>query len=388
MKNGCRELKIEAILEQELYTSPPLMPVIVARMVGPKQDITRVFKLTKDIASTAELRHLRRVRDTDDGGMECIVCSLKANDLKQAELDPHDSPKRQLKYEERLKEIENLFKSDNVLKDFRVAFVPSEAPRTEHQLTSCQKIWPCKYAKSNYLIKCIEGSVFDRAERLVVEIIANELLKHIESSQTSAAHTSGAVIFRYAKVYGVGLSCRKTIQENPTKHSAMLAIDSVAKNAGSGHWKPANKTKNTTSPEESELKSELETDSEPEQLLLDLIQKQLDKHQSELADHKIEADFLPYLCTNYDVIITEEPCMMCTMGLVQSRIRRLFYLNSRTSRAGDDSNHSNADNDATNNRCPHGLFGVCFPDQAIEKFLVHRDKNLNHRFEAWRLKLT
>ena len=380
MKNGYRGLKIEAILEQELFSGPPLMPVIVAKLTGPRQDITRVFKLTKDIASRAELKHLRRVRDTNDGEIECIVCSLDSKDHhKLAESDQHDMQMLQQTHKDKLRDIEGIFKSDDILRDFRIALVPSEAPRTEHQLKSCQQIWPCKYAKSNYLIKCIEGSVFDQAERLVVEIIANELLKHIETlSQTGRAHTSGAVIFRYAQVYGVGLSCCKTIRENPTKHSAMLAIDSVAKNAGSGHWKSTDKT--------------ITPETEPEQVLKNLIQNQLDARQSELADHKMETDFLPYLCTNYDVIITEEPCMMCAMGLVQSRIRRLFYLDSRSSRVSIEDNRIDADTndktDTTNNRCPRGVVSVCFPDQAIEKFLVHRDKSLNHRFEAWRLKLT
>lgn len=33
----------------------------------------------------------------------------------------------------------------------------------------------------------------------------------------------------------------------------------------------------------------------------------------------------PYLCTDYDVYVTREPCVMCAMALVHSRARRVFY---------------------------------------------------------------
>ena len=33
----------------------------------------------------------------------------------------------------------------------------------------------------------------------------------------------------------------------------------------------------------------------------------------------------PYLCTNCDVVITREPCIMCSMCLLHSRVRRVVY---------------------------------------------------------------
>jgi len=32
-----------------------------------------------------------------------------------------------------------------------------------------------------------------------------------------------------------------------------------------------------------------------------------------------------YLLNSYDVYLTHEPCLMCAMGLVHSRVRRVFF---------------------------------------------------------------
>lgn len=319
-------LVLKAVLEKELYTTPPLMPVIVAKVVGTKKDIPRAFKIMNDLLSSADLKHLRRIKTLKNGDMECIICKLKSN-------QNHD---------EELKKIEEKFKDSNIFVDYRIAQVPSSAPKTIHQLKGCSDIWPCKFAKSNYLIQCIEGSVFSEPERIVLKIIVNSVLEHIRLQKNKSR--SAAVVFRCAKIHGVGLTNSEVLCQNPIQHSTMVSIDSVATKAGAGHWKCP-------------ISDELHKN----------IQNKLDD-QEELKDHRVDAHFLPYLCTNYDIFVTEEPCLMCTMGLVQSRIRRLFFLDYQSTKLAN---------------CRQ----LCYPDRAIEDFLVHREKNLNHRFEAWRITL-
>lgn len=41
----------------------------------------------------------------------------------------------------------------------------------------------------------------------------------------------------------------------------------------------------------------------------------------------------PYLCTGYDVYLTDEPCIMCAMALVHSRVRRIFFNKSNSNGA-------------------------------------------------------
>uniref|UniRef100_H0W1Q0 CMP/dCMP-type deaminase domain-containing protein n=1 Tax=Cavia porcellus TaxID=10141 RepID=H0W1Q0_CAVPO len=58
--------------------------------------------------------------------------------------------------------------------------------------------------------------------------------------------------------------------------------------------------------------------------------------------------------TRYDLYVTREPCAMCAMSLVHSRIRRVFY----------------------GAASPDGALGTCFR--------VHARPDLNHRFQVFR----
>ncbi|UYV78581.1 ADAT3 [Cordylochernes scorpioides] len=63
----------------------------------------------------------------------------------------------------------------------------------------------------------------------------------------------------------------------------------------------------------------------------------------------------PYLCTGYDIFVTREPCIMCSMALLHSRIRRVFY--------------------GAPNPTEGGLGSV---------YKVHVLQMTNHRFEVWK----
>lgn len=49
------------------------------------------------------------------------------------------------------------------------------------------------------------------------------------------------------------------------------------------------------------------------------------QRRKKMGDHKETNN---YLCLNYDVYMTHEPCTMCAMALLHSRIGRLFYIDS------------------------------------------------------------
>lgn len=323
-------LSIKAILDKELFNGPPLISVVVAKIKGTSKDLPKAFRVTKDMM-TPDMKHLRRIRTLEDSKFECIICKVcTITDCQNLESG--------------LEKLKKKYDQVDLFEDYRVVKVPSSAPRTDHQLKAWNEVWPCKFSKSVYLIKCIDGSLLNENEKLVLKLVVNGLLNFMKNNDEI---NSGAVVFRCAKIYGIGLSNSNIITRDPVKHSTMMSIDSVARNSGQGHWRrPDN----------------------GEEMLMNDLQKHLDSEEK-LKDHRIDAKFLPYLCTNYDIFVTEEPCFMCSMGLIQSRIRRLFYLDHKSI------------TDFTS------CLKLCYPDRAIEGHLVHLDKNLNHRFEAWKVML-
>ncbi|WRT64013.1 uncharacterized protein IL334_000940 [Kwoniella shivajii] len=69
-----------------------------------------------------------------------------------------------------------------------------------------------------------------------------------------------------------------------------------------------------------------------------------------------------YLLTSLTLFITHEPCVMCSMALLHSRVREVFYVFPRKKGGGFDAN----------------------PDKSTTGLGIHARRDLNHRFEAWR----
>ena len=64
-----------------------------------------------------------------------------------------------------------------------------------------------------------------------------------------------------------------------------------------------------------------------------------------------------YLLTGYDVYLTQEPCLMCSMALVHSRVSRVFFMEPLPQKGG--------------------LYSLC---------RLQNVRSLNHAFEVFQIK--
>lgn len=126
-------------------------------------------------------------------------------------------------------------------------------------------------------------------------------------------------------------------------------------------------------------------------------QAQMEKEQT-LGDKKLAKDRLPeldedlsslgheqyYLCSNLHVFTYQEPCVMCAMALVHSRIERLIYMaprndHKKTEKIGSQSLKKSPNDFQTHSQGHPNGWGGC-----NEKVAIHQMNRLNHQFMCLR----
>ncbi|OWT41077.1 tRNA-specific adenosine deaminase 3 [Cryptococcus neoformans] len=91
-----------------------------------------------------------------------------------------------------------------------------------------------------------------------------------------------------------------------------------------------------------------------------------------------------YLLTSLSLFISHEPCVMCAMALLHSRVREVFYVFPRKKGGGFEYNEGNEHGEASP---VHGHDEGAGTRKNIGEqggFGIHARRDLNHRFEVWK----
>ncbi|XP_067130387.1 probable inactive tRNA-specific adenosine deaminase-like protein 3 [Centruroides vittatus] len=289
--------KYHSNLEEEL--------VFVAEVIDKKE----TSRLVKDLSTTypvPELIHLKRVRTRkvgDEHKVEILLLPVKeVNELGNLQVGVSVATEKILK-----KAITRYGLSEYAT----VHSVAKTAPLTRAQFEAASLLWATQFHEDKYISKILNDKLFTFKDKSRIE---NYMKRAIEAA-LKAKSPVGAVVINpsTSEVICIAVDLRKL---HPLQHAVMVAIDLVSQSQGGGTWKMT----------DSNLFFKKDTCTST----------------------------VPYLCTGYELYVTREPCTMCSMALVHSRIKRVFY------------------------GCPvsWGSLG--------SSMKLHTQTGLNHHYEVWK----
>ncbi|XP_072767369.1 probable inactive tRNA-specific adenosine deaminase-like protein 3 isoform X2 [Anoplolepis gracilipes] len=276
---------------------------------------------------------------------------------------------------------------------FQVTKVPAKAPKTKLQAGEASKIWPVNFHPDQTIESLIDGSIFDDECLHAIERIMSLVIEAAKLEAVGDVHCTGAAAVVDPEDGRILAVSAARIDRHPMWHAAMLAIDLVARLHGGGAWRldDVALAKRQTDDDETlgDEKVDSNGDSETEvRNFKDRLKKIKRKYEEETPlcypmslssltfpiqtpleiqigqkgrrndDAKAEEPNTekcgPYLCTGYWMFLLMEPCPMCAMALLHSRVARIFY-------------------GAVNQNV--GVLGT--------KAVLHTIPGLNHRYRVW-----
>jgi tRNA-specific adenosine deaminase 3 len=320
MKLSETKTSIKSILADSLSSLPTCEKYFAATITS-RKDISRVMMtLTKNLP-IACINYVKRVNKDN----EILVCLV--NDASQ--------------------DIKAFLKSKQIADDLidiltekiRVVDVPNSQPTLRWQFDELAQSWPVKFHENKYVERLWRNEVFSEAEtchhRKFIEIckFLSDELDGVNTGVVVNPYNNRIVAFGYSQT-----------QTNPILHCCMDLIDQVAITQHGGAW--------STKQSDNYVRLEQKVASK---FHVDFGEGPYEKSPS--SDDNLHK-FGPYLCTGYSIYLLNEPCLMCSMALIHSRAKRVFYHHEQR----------------------HGALG------SMTK--LHTQSNLNHRYETFHVVLS
>ncbi|KAK3597440.1 hypothetical protein CHS0354_040180 [Potamilus streckersoni] len=266
---------LQPVLDDVYLRPVETVDVFVCTLKNKKDTAVILGKFSNDFP-LENLSHLKRVKSSKakDAPLQIIVCLVEDAD------------------DEAFKNL-GIGEESMLSKPYHVS-VPRYPPLTRHQYLEAIQYWPVSFHEDKVIANLLSGNYFSKEETHRFERHMRTAIEYAKNAKVLSKEPIAALIVDPSTDMVIAKSHDDRHGNHPLHHAVMICIDLVARSQGGGMW---------TFGKDCDFNSVLSMQS-----------------------HKEENDSsLPYLCTGYDLFVTREPCVMCAMALVHSRIQRVFY---------------------------------------------------------------
>jgi len=386
METAIRSWTAKPILSSDFTEAPPLQEVYVGILKQRKNISTAIKSISTILPGFA---HLKRCSNG-----KLLLAPLHSDELSREK--GHDISLGENQLKTQLKE--RGFDLSLLEEKFQMTKVPAKAPRTKIQASEASKIWPVNFHPDQTVESLIDGSIFNDDCLYAIERIMSLVIETARLEAVGNERCTGAAAIIDPKDGRILAVAAAKIDRHPMWHAAMLVVDLIARLHGGGAWKlneECEETKRHTDVIEEDkfgdertysnittedqiskrlrrikrryeeetplcypkslasLKFPVQTSFETQ-----VVRKGRRNNGAKIEKQKECEDNMkkcgPYLCTGYWAFLLMEPCPLCAMALLHSRVARIFY--------------------GTANQNV-GVLG--------SKTILHTVPGLNHRYRVW-----
>ena len=315
--------RILPVLGDDLLTNAQTLGLVdaIAATIKDKRKASTVLKYLTESYPLLGLGHIKRIRRSVDGEDRLQVL------LFVSKSDLHLQIVEQLKESCDAKTVSHLqvlpYSILALLEDFALVQVATVSPRTRSQFDFSKDFWPVSFHEDKDITALVNCSLFSNKQMQTIEQHM-QLAIHVAKTgkKLDAQNMSGVVVVDPKSdtviacafnLVNLGNSLASGF-DHPLQHAVMVAIDLVARAQGGGAYDFGVFLTNSLQPDgnlyynstfyKTKKCEVIETDSD-----------------------NVSKNY--YICTGLDLYSTIEPCPMCSMALLHSRINRVFYGTSR-----------------------------------------------------------